>query len=146
MKLVMPSSNVNIHTHDYNTIVNVNALRNLVQSAATRLKAEIVEIDYDVFVQFSFVGEAYRIALYHAMYADEISDVKNYLERCVEVFQGQREEMAFVDGEFPDYVRAGFDRLLAAANKKLQENGMSGAFDGKHLSLYDNKNLNPILH
>lgn len=146
MKLVMPSKNVNIHTHDYTTIVNVNALRNLVQATANSLKAEIVEIDYDVFVQFSFVGEAYRIALYHAMYADDISNVKNYLERCVEVFQGQRDEMAFVDGEFPDYVRAGFDRLLAAANKKLQENGTSGAFDGKHLSLYDNKNVTPILH
>ncbi len=144
MKLVMPSKNVSFN--DYNTLVNVNSLRALVQSAAHRLKAEIIEIDYDVFVQYSFVGEAYRIALYHAMYADEIGDVKVYLTRCIEVFQGEREEMEFVDGEFPDYVRAGFDRLLTSMNKKLEANGTSGAFDGKHLSLYDNKTANPILH
>lgn len=144
MKLVMPNKNIN--NFDSNALVNVNSLRGLVQTAARRLEAEVVEVDYEVFVQYSFVGEAYRIALYHAMYADDISPVKEYLARCVEVFQGGREEMEFVDGEFPDYVRAGFDRLLARMNKKLEANGTSGAFDGKHLSLYDNKTVNPILH
>ncbi|ANZ50566.1 hypothetical protein STRATTON_141 [Erwinia phage vB_EamM_Stratton] len=144
MKLIMPAKTIN--NFDYNAMMNVNSLRGIVQNAARRLEAEIVECDYEEFVKYSFVGEAYRIALYHALYADDISDVKNYLSRCVEVFQGEREEMAFVDGEFPDYVRAGFDKLLTNINKKLEANGVSGAFGNVSPSYYDKDAKQTLLH
>lgn len=110
MKLLMPSKQTDYT--DNHALLNTNSIRHSVVQAAESLHARVSECDYNIFYQYAFVGEAYRIALTYSLTVEDKSDVKVYLARCIDVFEGRTEEMTFLDDGFPEFIREGFDRLL----------------------------------
>ncbi|HHS7556228.1 TPA: hypothetical protein ACTPQ1_004518 [Salmonella enterica] len=120
MKLLMPNKQ---RSKTHAELQWVNALRNTVTEASRRLDVAVEECDYEVFCRFAFVVEAYRFALFHVVFSDDATACAEYLDNCCKVFRGEMDEMTFVDLGLPEYVRRGFDSILAEANRTLQANG-----------------------
>ncbi|AXF51063.1 hypothetical protein MLDJOKPK_00033 [Salmonella phage SPAsTU] len=120
MKLLMPNKK---RPDSYAELQWVHALRNTVTEAARRLDVSVEECDYEVFQRFAFVGEAYRFALFHVLFADDTTACAEYLDNCCKVFREEMDEMTFVDLGLPEYVRRGLDGILAEANRTLEANG-----------------------
>lgn len=116
MKLLMPNKQ---RPETHAELEWIHALRNTVQQAARRLDCTVEECEYDVFLRFAFVAEAYRFALFHVLFADDTTACAEYLENCCKVFRGEMEEMEFVDGGLPEYVRNGFDAILEEARQAM---------------------------
>ncbi|QVW55074.1 hypothetical protein pEaSNUABM29_00030 [Erwinia phage pEa_SNUABM_29] len=131
MKLLMPAPRRN----NFAEVQEIHALRTTVKSVAQRLNVEVEECDYDKFVEFAFVAEAYRAALFHAMFADEQEAMTEYLERCCQVFRDALPEMVFVDMGLPDYVMRGLDGILESCKARMPQHPEKAIFYPPHQTL-----------
>lgn len=126
MKLLMPKKSVT--NENILAMMYVNNLRGVAQHAAARLDVELEECDPDLFSEFAFIAEGYAIALAYVRTAEDTAEAEEYLEGCCQVFRREISELTMVDRGFPDFVRKGYDKLLASIAAKMERNGVSGAF------------------
>ncbi|MGK7530155.1 hypothetical protein, partial [Salmonella enterica] len=69
--------------------------------------------------------EGYAIALSYARYVDDVTEAKRYLEGCCQVFREEITEMEMVDRGLPEFVKAGYDKLLQSIADEIGRRGLT---------------------
>lgn len=123
MKLIMPKT---VPNQDMvTTTLFSESLRNSVRQTASRLDVAVEELDPAVFMKYAFIAEGYAIALSYARYVDDVTEAKRYLEGCCQVFREEITEMEMVDRGLPEFVKAGYDKLLQSIADEIGRRGLT---------------------
>ncbi|EPR5305981.1 hypothetical protein ACU6MQ_001609 [Salmonella enterica subsp. enterica serovar Newport] len=123
MKLIMPKT---VPNQDMvTTTLFSESLRNSVRQTASRLDVAVEELDPEIFMKYAFIAEGYAIALSYARYVDDVTEAKRYLEGCCQVFREEITEMEMVDRGLPEFVKAGYDKLLQSIADEIKRRGLT---------------------